>query len=457
MNREIGLAVTMLLLAPCAAAYIRNFVDNGTPMHRNDFSSVQFFLNQNAVAGATNADGNVMLTADSDINGAIQTALNTWNAVTTSAARFAPLQSTQLLNAFDNTDVIVLADSPAIRSLVGPGLSSQTIVIATGSGTILDTDILLNPTLSYSTTGAPNTYDVQAVVTKALGAALGSASSVVFGAAMGVTVGPNETIQQTLSPDDIAFVSAVYPADPANSTYGTLSGTLTLNGAPLRTAVISAVDPVAGTALATVTDRNAGAWSMAVPPGNYLVYAQPMDGPIYPFYFGWPDSLPVDANFQSTFLGGNANPTPVTVTAGNVTDASFSPNPGNVQVMLFALGAVPVGKPANLIDIFVLGATAPIQVTSGQSVDLVFQGVGIDATLTDASVMLLGPLSLQPGSVRMDPSPPFNLNGVPIVTMRMTVNIPPVAQQSYGTLVVKNEGTFAAHTGGIVILPPPSQ
>ncbi len=456
MRPRVGFALAMML-APGAAAYIRNFVDNGTPMYRTDFANIQFYLNQNAVPGATNTDGNVMLTPDSDINGAIQAAMNTWNAVTASAARFAPLQSTTLLNGFDRINVIVLADSPAIRSLVGPGLSSQTIVAASGSGLILDSDILLNPTLTYSTTGAPNTYDVQAVITKALGAALGSASSVVFGAAMGVTVGPNETIQQTLSPDDVAFVSAVYPADPGNSPYGTLSGTLTLNGAPLRTAVISAVDPVAGTALATVTDTKAGAWSMAVPPGNYLVYAQPMDGPIFPFYFGWPDSLPVDTNFQSTFLGGNGSPTTVTVTAGNLTDASFSPNPGNAQVNFFSLGTTAVGKPVNLIDIFPLGVTAPVQVTSGQSVDIAIEGVGIDATLTDAGVMLLGPLSLQPGSVRADSSPPFNLNGVPIVTMRMTVNIPPVTQQSYGTLVVMNDGTFAAHTGGIVIMPPPSQ
>jgi hypothetical protein len=447
----IGLALAMV---PGALAYIRNTVDSGAPMYRNDFASVQFYLNQNFVPGATNTDGNLMVTPDSDVNGAVTAALNAWNAVTTSSARFAPIQSTPLLNNFDRTNVIVLVDSSAIRSLVGPSLTSQTILAATSQGTILDSDIVLSPTVTYSTTGAPNTYDLQAVLTKALGHSLGAASSGVLGAALCVTVGMNSTIPRTLSPDDIAFASAVYPADPTNSANGTISAALTLAGAPLRTAVVNVVDPVGGAAFSTVTDHAAGNWSMQIPPGNYVVYAQPMDGPIIPAFFGWPDNLPVDTNVQATFLGGNGSPATVTVTAGAVTDASFSPDPGSAQVNFYSLAEAPVGAPADLTDIYPLGVTAPIQVTSGQSVDIVVQGAGIDTTLTDQSVQLLGPLNLQPGSVQPDKSPPLIFNGVSLPAIRMTVNIPPVTQLSYATLVVTNNGTFAAYTGGFVIVPP---
>src|SRR6185369_12004001 len=137
-------------------------------------------------------------------------------------------------------------------SLVGPSLTSQTLVATTANGNIVDTDIVLNPLLTFSTTGAPDTYDLQSVLTKALGNSLGANNSAVLGAALCFSTAPNSTIQQTLSPEDIAFVSAVYPAS-GSSGYATISGTLSLDGAPLRNVLISVVDPAAGTALSGLT------------------------------------------------------------------------------------------------------------------------------------------------------------------------------------------------------------
>ena len=453
----IRLAALSAALASCALAYVRTSVASGAPMIRPDFANVQFFLNQNIVAGMTNSDGKVMITPDSDVNGALQAAMNTWNAVTTSAARFLPAQPTTLLNSpFDRSSVIVLTDSPSIRSMLGNALSSLTIVAATSAGNIVDSDIILNPVNTYSSTGAPDTYDLQAVLTKALGASLGANSSGVYGAALCVTVGMNSTVPRTLSPDDIAFASAVYPADPTNPNYGALSGTLTLGGAPVRTALVSAVDPVAGTALATLTNSTNGTWSMLVPPGNYQVYAQPLVGPIIPAFFANASFSNVDTNFTPGFLGGVGSPSTVAVTAQNTTDASFDPGQtGGSTINLFAVQALPVGKFSAGGDLYPLGITAPTTIVSGQSVDLVIQGAGIDASLSDANIVLLGPITLRPGTIKQDPGL-LIFNDVPLPEMRFTVDIPAVGQQAYATLLIVNNGTFAAYTGGLVLLPPPS-
>src|SRR4029077_14700409 len=130
--------------------------------------------------------------------------------------------------------------------------------------------------LTFSSTGAPNTYDLQAVFTKQLGNALGISNSGVIGSALFVFSSASDSTKENLSPDDIAGVSGLYPAS-GDPTYGTLTGTLTLNGAPLRNVLISAVDPASGTALATLTKPTDGSWSIATPPGNYLIYAQPLN------------------------------------------------------------------------------------------------------------------------------------------------------------------------------------
>jgi hypothetical protein len=115
------------------------------------------------------------------------------------------------------------------------------------------------------------------------------------------------------------------------------------------------------------------------------------------------------------------------------------------------VNAVPVGgaQPLNLSI-----SPRPVTVNSGGSYDFIVQGVGIDSTLNDSSIQLLGPLSLRPGSTKQDKTPALNLNGVNYPNVRFTVDIPPVSVQSYGTLLISNNGTFASYTGGIVIVPP---
>ncbi len=462
-RRSVLLLAGAWLFAPAAAPYIRGQTRPGVYIIRSDFSNVQFLLNQNFVAGFTNNDGNVVVTPDSDVMGALNAAIATWNSVPTSAAQFAPVQSTALMNNLqDGQDVIVMADSPAIRSMLGPTLAALTVVAAAGTN-ILDTDIIFNPVLTFSSTLAPNTHDLQATFTKALGNSLGAANSAVVGAALFIDSSPAETVKRTLSPDDIAFLNTIYPAQGTASPFGTITGTLTMNGSPLHNAMIVVFDRPGlcrNHPISVLSSEIDGTWSFAAPPGNYVVYAEPLlpapqDFPnlgVRPSYIGLNSGDTIDRNFQPSFLGGNGAGATITVTAGASTDASFSPAPaGGGPLTLLTVSAVKVGGFPSQFGL----TPGPAVVVSGGAVDFIIEGEGIDNTLTDSNIMLLGPLSLRPGSTKAATGiPPLNVNGMDFPFVRFTVDIPAVTTQSYATLIVSNNGTYISYVGGIVIMPP---
>jgi hypothetical protein len=416
MTRPIVLLfATVCVFSPAALPYVVHRSASGATATRPDFANVQFQLNQNFVPGFTNNDGLVVVTADSDVMGALNAAMATWNGIPTTAAQFAPVQTTM---ATTGQNIILMTDTPAIRSMVGPTLTANTVLFVAGN-TIINSEIVFNPVLTFSSTGVPKTYDLQTVFTKQLGNSLGVANGAVIGATLFITSSPQELTKRNLSPDDIAGVSGLYPSASEPSVYGTLGGTLTMNGAPLRNALISAVDTGSGTAMAALTKTTDGTWSMATPPGNYVVYAQPLvtdpnsefGQAIIPYYVGANDGSPIDTNFQGTFIGGDGSGTTVSVTAGASSDASFSPDPpnGNSQTSLLTVNAVAVGGASPLTLTLSPG---PITVVSGRSYDLIIQGIGIDSTVNDSDIQLYGPVTLRPGSTKQDKTSPLNLNGV---------------------------------------------
>lgn len=442
-------------LSTLANAAIYNRDRNGSPVKRPDFASVQFYLNQDFAPGFTNSDGNVVITPDSDVMGSLNAAIATWNSITTSAAQIAPIQSTTQTN---QQNIILMADTPAIRSSLGPSLNALTAIAVSGT-TILYSTITFNPVQTFSSTGAPKTFDLQATFTKQLGNAFGLANSGAIGSALFIFSSPQELSKQTLSPDDITGMSFLYPSATESNSYGTVGGTLTLNGAPLRNALVSAVDPVSGAGIVALTKPTDGTWSAAAPPGNYLVYAQPLvrdpnqfGEVIMPGFIGANDGSPIDTNFQGTFIGGDGSGTMISVTAGAATDVSFSPDPPNgaTQTSLLTINAVPVGGNAPLTLSITPG---PVSIVSGRSYDLIVQGTGIDSTIGDANIQLLGPVTLRPGTTKQDKTPALNFNGVDYPNVRFTVDVPAVSTQSYGTLIITNNGNFASLTTGIVIAP----
>ncbi len=228
--------IPMLFLlagAWCARAYVPYPID-GPAHHRPDFASVQFLASQNIAAGLTTAGGNVWITADSDPTGAINAAIGTWNAVPTSAARFAPIQTTNAAYSLtDTSNQIVFSDDPLVESFTGGILAITADKYYTSDpGTIIGSDVFFTPYFQFSTTQAAGTFDLQSILTHELGHALGANHTNILSATMWYTTSSQDIHQQTLGADDIAFVSALYPPAGGNG-YGVISGVTTVRaGSP---------------------------------------------------------------------------------------------------------------------------------------------------------------------------------------------------------------------------------
>jgi hypothetical protein len=276
----IRLLLLTCLLAGATSAYSPQITSKGSVIRRTDAANVRFLVNQSVAAGALNADGAAMITADSDPLAALQAAADAWSNVSTSAVKFAPLEITSAINnPSDGRNVIVFLDTPENRSVVGSALAVTSTLFYT-DGSIFESDIIFNPTAVFSTNLAPKTFDLQSVATHELGHALGANHSGLLAATMFPATAVQMNVQARLSADERAFVTDSYPAPSAADAYGTISGKVSLTtGEPVQGALLMAIDPETGISVGGFSSVSDGTYSFKVPRGSYLLYAEPA---------GWP-------------------------------------------------------------------------------------------------------------------------------------------------------------------------
>ncbi len=440
--RRISISFAMTCFCMFSAgAYVRR-TGNGAPLRRVDFANVRFLVD-GAVPGRTNAQGQPMITADSDPIGALRAALAAWNGVPTSAARFAPLGATTAgFNPNDGLNVFVFGDTPEIRSVVGDRLAI-TVYRVDASGQILESDIIFNPAKTFSTTQADGTLDLQSIATHELGHSLGADHSGVLAATMFWATNPGQTNQRRLSPDDIAFASAAYPP-PGGNGYGSISGRLTTSaGAPIRGGFVNAVDADQGITIDGLSSIVDGTFSFQVPPGNYQVYAEPLVGDTKPVNLNLTASQ-VDTGFEPGFYGGVNSPATLPVTAGGVASADVAAPPGPSPIQVQFVAVLPVGRGGS----FALTPGAK-KIASGQSTDLLLFGPGIDGSLNNNNFRIIGPATVRPGSVRLDSA---TVNGQPVV--RLTLDVPARANTAIASLIITKGMDTGVFSGGLVLTPP---
>jgi hypothetical protein len=154
------------------------------------------------------------------------------------------------------------------------------------AGQILDADILFNPSVQFSTGGAAG-QDMQTIATHEIGHFFGLDHSGVVRSIM-FPFAPD--LQTTLSYDDVAGMSSLYPKPTLDVPVGSISGRImTAGGTPVFGAHVFAEStttslPFSGAVrkspIAAVTVPDGSYTIDGVPVDSYTVTAEPLDDPM---------------------------------------------------------------------------------------------------------------------------------------------------------------------------------
>jgi uncharacterized protein (TIGR03437 family) len=450
VRRRIVLLLCALVMTSSGLfAYIRQTTRDviPVPLSRPDHAAVQFYLNDQVLPGAQGA-GKTVISSDSNPQEAVRAALAAWNSVTGSSARFLPMRSTSVgIDPNDRQMTIAIASTPADLSAVGSAVA-LTLVAWVTDGSIIDSDIILNPAYGFSTTGAPNTTDLQAVLTHELGHALSANHSGLLGAAMYPYC--TKTVERTLSTDDVAFIRSAYPAGVATPA-GTVRGTITTTaGTPAPFAMLTLIDTAAGTTLGGLAGAD-GSYSIAAPPGSYLVYAEPFNSFVGPGNFYLTASQAASAlKFQSTFFGGNANPEVVLVAENGTAEAPITVPAGSSALQIQSYGIGAAGKSGDVTTL--ISVVSPIVIASGQSLDFAFLGPGLDSSLTESDFRIYGQgISIRPGTLRVDRTVSFGGNPL----LRVTLDITAQQANTLASIFI-SKGPDSLSLSGVLVITPPA-
>jgi uncharacterized protein (TIGR03437 family) len=421
--------------AQLATAY-NTQIANGNPLHRTDPTNIQFLVNV-ASASANNANGVSWVTSGSNVLDATSKAMQSWNAVTTATLSFAPPQTTTLFdNPTSTNNVISFDPSEEAQELVNGAIAVTNRIYNPSTGVIIKSDILFDAQKQYSTSLAPGAFDLQSALTHELGHTLGANHSGVVSATMFQAFGTQDTDEATLKPDDISFVTSLYPA---TNQMGTLSGVITsTSGTYVRGALISAQSPTTGTIVGSMSSTADGSFSMLLPAGSYYVWAEPLNGQVGPANVAL-TAADVDTGWQPVFYGGFGTLQAVHVGAGQNTSLNLTGGAGASSIEVAYSGAVPVGSTATTVMIY----TGPMDVPTGEQVFIFIQAAGLGSDLTEANLQLVGPVSLIPNSLTSLGNNQF----------QMAVQAPAVSAFTAASLLINYHGQTASFSGGILLHP----
>lgn len=457
------LLAVALALSGAGFGYTRATLEGslgGTPLR---WKEAPRFLVQDTVApDLRNADNRPVISPASRPLEALQAALDAWSSAADSSLRLGTLETTDLgLDPRDRRNVFVFDDTPAIRSLTdgAPGVSVVT-TDASGSGEIVDVDIVFNPNFRIGNNQAPfstklelRTIDLEDTATHLLGRALGAGMTAVIGAAMFPAAETPQAFRRRLSADDEAFLAEAYPAAGAAERRGEIFGTVreSLTGLPMTGVAVTAVDVEAGVSLQTVTSLADGTYRLAVPAtptGRYLIYAESLDGPAIPAQFQTIDLSRFRTDGRTEFFGGNSAPTRLDIPPGRALRADISVTTGSSALRIERIGVDEAGG-AGSPERFTAG---PVAIAAGESRDLLVAGLGIDGGIGQEDIRILdGGVRIVEGSVRVDPT--FRFGGGPV--LRFTVESDPRPRRALVTILVLRNRVADSYTGAIAVEPSP--
>lgn len=381
------------------------------------------------------------LASNSAVQPATTAAMEAWMGVP--AVRLRTDGTSPTLNiARDSLNLITFADTPQNRDATANRLALTMVWAFPESGEIVEADIAFNPRERWATDGRAAAYDIQAVIVHELGHALGLDHSPLVSSAMYPFLGPGSTRERRLQADDLAGARHLYSFSPLPGA-GVIAGRVeTTDGRAVHGAHVVATDARGIPQVSAVTLPDGSFRLTSLPAGDYQLYAEPLDGPVWPENLGpaFRDAL---TTFGTRFLGPSATPQSVKVDAGVTTAA------GPLRVELRAPTLNPLFMMALTADGQTLVSTGgAVAVEAGQATAVAVAGSRIDTVLADGfrfsgSEVTINAAGLQRG--RLADGRTFA-----ILPIRVGAGATPGPRNLYLTAPTE----VAAFSGALEILPP---
>lgn len=228
------------------------------------------------------------ITGSRTLSQVANSSFGTWDAVTTATIAFTRgADATSRPYAIDGVNIVKTNMTPSEWAAAALGIEDALAITGTLpldlTGEIFDADIAFNPNppnlFSTDTTTPSTHFDFEAILTHEIGHFLGLDHSAILAATMFPSVGEGVSFPRVLSSDDIAGVSSIYPTT-SYLTKGSISGTVRLtSNASVFGAIVVAVNSNGQPAAHGVSDTKGNFTIYGLDPGNYTIYAEPMDAP----------------------------------------------------------------------------------------------------------------------------------------------------------------------------------
>ena len=354
-----------------------NLTSTTTPIVQN--GRVVYNLNP---AGSDN-------TAFSEVERAVASAFQSWEDLPDSSIAFTrgPNTSTRGTRA-DNLFQVYWSESANDAEFADiSGALAVTFVTFRTTGDLLDASMVFNGIDScWATDGRGDCLDIAEVATHEIGHSLGLTHSPIGNATMFPRTGAGSTRARTLASDDAIAAAVLYPASDFAARTGVLRGTVRDgSGAAIFGANVVASDEHGNVAAAALAQSDGSYRIAGLPPGNYSVFAEPIDedggGAFYgksdlsSFYDGAVTNF-LTTNDQTATVRGNAE----TALDFSVTRGAPPFNPFLVYLAGSQGSLVNVGTAVNAGTVTSVGLAGPGLPATGAP--LTISGSGITVTRT---------------------------------------------------------------------------
>ena len=238
------------------------------------------------------SNGNVI--GGGDIASIIKDSFGTWSSAPNAAVQISRgVDSSATAHSdTDHTNLICFVCTSGDFGSGGDTLAVTYDSVNSATGQILDSDIIFNPGVTFLTNGAScpsgkSCADLQTIATHEIGHFFGLDHSGIVRAVM-FPFAPD--MLTTLSYDDVAGISSLYPSNSPSVPTATMSGTVRYgNGNPVCgahvfadsvTAALAFPSNIRKTPVSAMT-KSDGTYSITgLPVDSYTVTAEPLDGPV---------------------------------------------------------------------------------------------------------------------------------------------------------------------------------